>query len=891
MREKFRELELTLEGQEYQSVESHVRYPLYTDKFEDALRTIFLDVLRKKEFESENEKQRFGELFGETENIIAFLGERGSGKTTAMEEFCRILVSLSDQRELEWWLQHTIPEKNIQTQLEHEKFFFHVFPRIDASMLENKEDLFEMIMSNLFKFFQCRVKNGYGVEQYGKGCYDEIIELFEDILSGYYAIRDSREEEYVGSYISKIQHVSLSLELQEKIDRLIGKIFREDYMSSRSCYLVIVLDDLDLNIEHGFDMLKQLQKYFASPHIIITFSADYAQLNEICWVHFMKAFSSEKSHVIEEKVEDKCRELGKDYIGKALPISKRMHMPNLNSDTRSVFVLDPSNKNGDTVKQYVMKTIARKMKIYYDINGKKRHYIEPDNIRGLVNYHRLLEELYEIDFDAWEQSGMDSEESKTFMEQYDQNHERINMDIANRMANKFLSNDQKKEFDQWLQIRLERRPESASFFMGQMSDRSNADSEEWTEMELFLNESEHRKNEYAQNDSNKDYSYGELLQRIYEYGRAKPQNKAYVKCLLASLTSEMVREKICFSKNPNTKRREEAKYILLELAGKSFGNVWLGEMMPIKRRDRYEKRNLGFQTVTGGEGMSRVICQIPADIFGTNEKKTQQEIEQVVRTIEDILDEKNFVRSMEWLLSFLNLPIKEGFPIKLHIGVVENVASKTEDEEKYVLQLEFKNMNIKYGISEFENINIKCGILEFIPKTLAFSEYQEMFYDFLSQTLTDAVVDKLGAIATEEKKKIRQDFRSWIKKKSFFARNKKDIAPIFPFYQVDFAYNILKRTRRELIEDNPETCEKYEWISYVKKVYKKLIEKMEDEEKEYKDIGIELNYSERFAEFPIVKALLGKGELPIQKEIVDLATGLFYGEDTGITSDTYIEGE
>lgn len=879
MKEKFRELELTLEGQDYQSLASHVRYPLYADKFEDALRTIFLDVLRKRKFADGNEKQKSGELSRETENIIAFLGERGSGKTTAMEEFCRILESLSDQRELEWWLQHTVPEENIQDQLKHEKFYFHVFSRIDASMLENKEDLFELIMSNLFKFFQSRVKNSYGIEQYGKGGYDEIIELFEDILNGYYAIRDSREEEYVGSYISKIQHVSLSLELQKKIDRLIGKIFKEDDMPSRSCYLVIVLDDLDLNIEHGFDMLKQLQKYFVSPHFIITFSADYAQLNEICWVHFMKAFSSEKSHVIEEKVEDKCRKLGKDYIGKALPVSKRMHMPNLNSDTRGVFVLDPLNKNGDTVKQYVMKTIARKMKIYYDINGKKRHYIEPDNIRGLVSYHHLLEELYEIDFEAWEQYGMDSEESKTFMKQYDQNHERINMDIANRMANKLLSNDQKKEFEQWLQIRLERRPESTSFFMGHMSDSSNVDSEKWTDMELFLNESEHRRNEYAQNDSNKDYSYGELLQRIYEYGRVKQKNKAYVKCVLASLTSEMVREKICFSKNPNEKRAEEAKYTLLELAGKSFGNAWLGEMMPVKWIGRYERRNLGFQTVTGGKAMLRSICQIPANIFETKEEKTRQDVRQVVRTIEEILDQKNFVRSMEWLLSLLNLPIRKIFPMKLHIGETENLTSKTETEEKYVLQL------------EFENVKIRCGILEFLPKTLSFSEYLEMLYDFLSQTLTDAILDKLGATTLEEKEEIRQDFRSWIKKESFFAESKKDLDPIFPFYQVDFAYNVFKRTRRELIEDNPETCEKYEWILYLKKAYKKLIEKIQDEEREYKKIGIELDYSKRFSQFPIVRAILNEGEMSFQKEIVDLATALFYGEDTGITQDTYIDGE
>ncbi len=882
MEERFKELKLKLEGKKDEDIWNHVQYPLYIDKFEDTLRTIFLDSLRKKEFQHSNEKKKFRELSRETENIIAFLGERGSGKTTAMEEFCRILESLSDSRELEWWLKHIIPEEDVQIRLEHTKFFFHVFPRIDVSMLENKEDLFELIMSNLYKFFQSRMKNSYRIERYGKGCYEEIIELFEDVLSGYYAIRDSREEEYVATYISKIQHVSLSLELQEKIDKLVGKILGQDNDDVGQSYLVIVLDDLDLNIEHGFDMLKQVQKYFSSSHIIITFSADYGQLNEICWVHFMKAFSSEKSHVIEEKVEDKCWELGKDYIEKALPISKRMHMPNLNNGTRNVLVLESANINGDTVKQYVMKTIARKMKIYYDINGKKRHYIEPNNIRGLVNYHRLLEELYEIDFDAWDQLEIDSKESQTYMEQYNQNHERINMDIANRLANKLLSDEQKKEFDQWLQIRLERRPESASFFMGNMSDKSNIDSDEWTDMELFLKESEPKKNENAQNDSNKEYSYGELLQRIYEYGRDEPKNKAYVKCVLASLTSEMVREKICFSKNPDTKRREDAKYALLALIGQSFGNAWLGEMMPGKLRGKYDQRNLGFQERTVGGKMSRLLWQFPQDIFGVQKKKSWQEIKKIIQNIQMSLTDGKFVGSMEWLVSFFDssgtIKNKEIFPIQLKIDKGENSARKSP-EEKYVLQL------------EFENMKFHRGILEFIPRTLDFPDYLGKFHHFLSRELTNAVSGKLGDITPEIKRKMVNSFYNWIRKQSIFPNNGREIKVIFPFYQMDFSYNVLKRTRRELREDNPETCERYEWLSYVRKAYRKLIEKMKDEEKEYRKIGVYLEYSGRFANFPIVKAILGEGELPIQREIVDLVTTIFYGEDTGIMPDTYIEGE
>ena len=48
MWERFKELELKLEGQYDTTVQEHVQYPVYTDNYEDALRTIFWDVLWKE---------------------------------------------------------------------------------------------------------------------------------------------------------------------------------------------------------------------------------------------------------------------------------------------------------------------------------------------------------------------------------------------------------------------------------------------------------------------------------------------------------------------------------------------------------------------------------------------------------------------------------------------------------------------------------------------------------------------------------------------------------------------------------------------------------------------------------------------------------------------------
>lgn len=154
MWERFKELSLKLEGQYDEAIPDHVRYPLYADNFEDALRTIFLDVLRREEFRNAQRETESDVFFRETENILAFLGARGAGKTTAMEEFCRILKRLSDQRELEWWLEHVIPETDICNALKGKRFNFHVFSRMDVSMMENKEDLFEVIMTNILEFYK-----------------------------------------------------------------------------------------------------------------------------------------------------------------------------------------------------------------------------------------------------------------------------------------------------------------------------------------------------------------------------------------------------------------------------------------------------------------------------------------------------------------------------------------------------------------------------------------------------------------------------------------------------------------------------------------------------------------------------------------------------------------
>ena len=95
-----------------------------------------------------------------------------------------------------------------------------------------------------------------------------------------------------------------------------------------------------------------------------------------------------------------------------------------------------------------------------------------------------------------------------------------------------------------------------------------------------------------------------------------------------------------------------------------------------------------------------------------------------------------------------------------------------------------------------------------------------------------------------------------------------------------------------MLEENSTVCEKNEWFSYVKKVYKKIIEKMKEEERAYEEIGIKMHYSERFAQFPIVKEIIANGgDSNIHGKIKEYLLDMFYREDESFFPPVYIEEE
>lgn len=122
-----------------QEQKHELKNPLYTECYIDGLKCIFKQAIEMEAWVKDNKGRVIRD---ERCNILSFIGKRGSGKSTAMDEFCRILRSMNHEEDYEWWLKKVMTGEEQKFLLE-KKFHFHILDPIDASLFGAQEDLFE----------------------------------------------------------------------------------------------------------------------------------------------------------------------------------------------------------------------------------------------------------------------------------------------------------------------------------------------------------------------------------------------------------------------------------------------------------------------------------------------------------------------------------------------------------------------------------------------------------------------------------------------------------------------------------------------------------------------------------------------------------------------------
>lgn len=314
--------------------------------------------------------------------IIAFVGERGSGKTSALESFRRALQAGYCHDDKTVWPDGTI--------LTNSKF--DVLPIIDPTALCEYESLLGVIAAHMYRQieqFQCEYRGkrkGDDVDSAIRNAAQQLKDLYDALR----ALNQERSEQFVefGGY-DRLGQLSISYNLREQFMKavdtylmLTGKINDSSNLVGKRRFLVIPIDDLDMNAKDGYKLCEELRKYMMVPGIVVLMSAKIDQLQSVIAEELTKQLPNEKNA---------SGSMAERYLAKLIPINRRHALPILTIHNMVEYYIAPEESElAAPLVDTLFELLYDRLGLILVKNGFNSHVFLPCTLRGIVHLYYLL---------------------------------------------------------------------------------------------------------------------------------------------------------------------------------------------------------------------------------------------------------------------------------------------------------------------------------------------------------------------------------------------------------------------------------------------------------------------------------------------------------------------
>lgn len=320
----------------------------------------------------------------EVNNIFAFIGERGSGKSSCMQSMAHILSN----KEL------CCQIFGIHTKI-HDTPFEKV-DTIDPGMFEANNNILQLVVGKLFRKFKSDVEEENPKDDARLRAKRELIICFEKIYQNIRILFNQANTD--SESLDALLDLAASYDLKENFRKLIDLYL--EWNDKKDGALILQIDDIDLQTRYAYDMVEQIRKYMMHPNIIILMAVRLSQLEEVITRQYVEEFQSllgSNGYMAKEAPE----EMSERYLGKLIPLDRRLFLPELeNLFTFSLTIIDPDagKKEFHSVRHAVLELIFQKTRfLFYDTKGFTS-YIVPRNLRELRSLIRLLYKMPEFRF-------------------------------------------------------------------------------------------------------------------------------------------------------------------------------------------------------------------------------------------------------------------------------------------------------------------------------------------------------------------------------------------------------------------------------------------------------------------------------------------------------------
>lgn len=348
--------------------------------FKEQYRQVFdiMDTIIVRSTKTETHK----DIDDKMSNIIVFCGDRGEGKTSALETVRGILshkTILKDAR--------TAGLFSNESKLDIDSF--KVLRLVDPAFFDNKHNLLELLIGQMYADIREADKINNDDDSYSDN-YDgnlasrnHLIGLFQEVKKSLSIIHKASDKDAYDS-LEEVDELAAGIELKTKFEELMqhyAKFFHKERV-------LVSIDDLDLNATDGYTMAEEIRKYLSSPTTCVVLMAiKIEQMIEVVQSYLRQNMSKE---IIPNDV---IKEMAIKYVMKLLPESRRVQM--LSGED----IVERPLKLGDDVaepyplvKEAVAQLIFQKTG-YVFYNGQSLCPIVPTNLRELRHLLGTLEIL------------------------------------------------------------------------------------------------------------------------------------------------------------------------------------------------------------------------------------------------------------------------------------------------------------------------------------------------------------------------------------------------------------------------------------------------------------------------------------------------------------------
>lgn len=316
-------------------------------------------------------------------NIVAFCGDRGEGKTSAMMTIRNILIggdSFEVAKNTELFPSDNKIEKNS----------FKVLRLIDPAFFDNKHNLLELLLGQMYADVReadkdCKPEEMYS-GNFNKNIADRntLMTKFQDVKRSLAIIHKASDKNAYDS-LEEIDELAAGIELKEDVNKLMlcyAKYFGKDRV-------LISIDDLDLNVTEGYLMAEEIRKYLSSPEAcIVLMSIKVEQMIEVVQSYLRESMSQ----IIPN---DTIKEMAIKYVTKLIPQNRRIQMPSGEEIVERPLKFEDDKETIEPyplVKESVAQLIFQKTG-YVFYNAQSVSPIVPTNLRELRHLLVTLENL------------------------------------------------------------------------------------------------------------------------------------------------------------------------------------------------------------------------------------------------------------------------------------------------------------------------------------------------------------------------------------------------------------------------------------------------------------------------------------------------------------------